>query len=119
MKPAAFASLSAISAEPTRFVWPAPTPMVWLSRTTAIALDFTCLTIFQPKFASASCASVGFTFVTHISGVTVSTWVSSCWTRRPPFTLTYCGTGASERVMSTCITRRFFLVERISRASGV
>ena len=118
-KPAACASLRAISAEPTRFIWPAPTPRVWPSRTTAMAFDFTCLTIRQPKSISRSWAAVGLTCVTHISGVIFSTATSSCCTSIPPLTPTYCIGAFPEGVMSTCSTRKFFLDERISRASGV
>src|SRR5574344_2258531 len=95
VKPAALAWLSAISAEPTLFVCPAPTPSVRLSRTTTIALDLTCFTIFQPNSRSFIWDPAGFALVTHISGVTLSMNVSSCWTSIPPLTPVYWVTGPS------------------------
>ena len=115
-KPAALASLSAISAEPTRFICPAPTPSVRPSLTTTMAFDFTCLTILHPKFISANCPAVGFASVTHLSATTSAVWRSSSCTNRPPVTLTYCLSLRSSRLMSTCSRRRFFFVVSTSRA---
>ena len=114
--PAACACLRAISAEPIRFIWPAPTPSVRPSFTTTMAFDFTCLTICQPKFMSSICSAAGFAAVTHISAVTLFVSTSRSCTNRPPFTLTYCFCPTAPCSISTSSSRRFFFVQSTSSA---
>ncbi len=63
--PCAFspACVIAIFAEPTRFICPAPTPIVMSSFAKTIAFDFTCFTTFQASFKSFHSCSEGSRFV--------------------------------------------------------
>ena len=74
----------AILVEPTRFIWPAPTPKVVLCLLITIALDLTCLQTFQANSNSANSSGVGLTLVTTCHLALSAIVSSAVCTRRPP-----------------------------------
>jgi hypothetical protein len=114
-----WAFITAILAESTRLICPAPTPTVRSLRTYTMALDLTCLQTFQPNSRASISSEVGGRFVTTLRSAACSTCRSRLCRSRPPLTFfiswPVCALQRNSPPVSS--TRRFALAERIFRAS--
>ncbi|OQC67463.1 MAG: hypothetical protein BWX50_01351 [Euryarchaeota archaeon ADurb.Bin009] len=107
------AFLTAISADSTRFICPAPIPMTAFSSANMMALLFVCRQTFQARCIARISWAVGSRSVTTCQS---SRKGSVRWTRAPPSMLRMasCTTGSGSRS-----TRMFSFAFMISSASGV
>ena len=118
--PSSRARMTAIRAESTRFIWPAPTPITWSRVVSTIALDFACFATRQAKRSASRSGAVGARRETILSAASSRSARSADCASSPPRTLRYsarrCGSAA--RSHGTSKTRHFFLVRRSSSSAS-
>ena len=108
----------AILAAPTRFICPAPTPIVILSFASTIALDFTCFTTFHANNNCSISSAVGLRFVTQRNSSSLIFLSSISCTSNPSFTFVNLYVVSTGSVVSNVIKRMFFFFDKISNASA-
>ena len=77
---------TAMAAEFTRFIWPAPTPTLTKSLASRMALLFTVLATFHAKRSCSISSAVGWRFVGTVKVAGSSVTLSDCCTSMPPST---------------------------------
>ena len=103
----------------TRDICPAPTPRVRSQPAYTIALDFTCLTTFQPKAMARISSGDGWRLETIFQSLGRSGMVSRSCISTPPTTERISRKESAGKLALTVISRRFFFLPNISRAASV